>query len=65
MEVCVPDEPSPDCADKMCTLRIRYPDGSQVQRRFLAKHQLQVSSLHVHINENVVLVKYHNVRFFN
>lgn len=42
MEVCVPDEPSPDSEEKICTLRIRYPDGSQVQRRFLAENQLQV-----------------------
>lgn len=42
MEICVPDEPLPNCVENMCTLKIRYPDGSQGQRRFLAKHQLQV-----------------------
>ncbi len=45
MEVCVPDEPPPDTSESVCTLRLRYPDGSQITRRFLATHQLQVGNL--------------------
>ena len=38
----LPDEPATDCAEKTSTLRIRLPDGSTAQRRFLAKDTLQV-----------------------
>ena len=43
MEVCVPDEPPSDTKEKVCTLRLRYPNGSQATRRFLASHLLQVT----------------------
>ena len=39
----VPQEPAPDCTEKISTLRIRLPDGSTTQRRFLSTHTLQVS----------------------
>ena len=43
----VPEEPATDSQDKMCTLRLRYPDGEVGQRRFLALHTLGVSFLYV------------------
>jgi len=41
----VPEEPAADCVDKICTLRLRYPDGEVGQRKFLASHTLGVSCL--------------------
>ena len=38
----VPPEPAPDCPEKTSTLRIRLPDGSPAQRRFLATNTVQV-----------------------
>ena len=38
----VPLEPAPDCPEKTSTLRIRLPDGSPAQRRFLASNTVQV-----------------------
>lgn len=37
----VPDEPSEDCSERMCTLKIRFPHGEMQQRRFLATHTLR------------------------
>ena len=45
MSSCVPDEPPVDAGEKVCTFRIRFPDGQQQQRRFLATHTLQVQVL--------------------
>ena len=42
MSICVPDEPPADVGEKLCTFRIRFPDGQQQQRRFLATHTLHV-----------------------
>ena len=42
MRSCVPDEPPIDAGEKLCTFRIRFPDGQQQLRRFLATHTLQV-----------------------
>ena len=46
----VPEEPARDSHDKMCTLRLRYPDGEVGQRRFLALHTLGVSFLRICIH---------------
>ena len=43
----VPQEPETGCSEKVSTLRIRLPDGSSTQRRFLASHTIQVSD-HTH-----------------
>ena len=43
MEDSVPPEPIADCGEKLCTMRIRFPDGTTEQRRFLARHRLKVS----------------------
>lgn len=43
MEDSVPPEPIADCGEKLCTMRIRFPDGTTEQRRFLAEHRLKVS----------------------
>jgi hypothetical protein len=37
----VPEEPADDCSEKTSTLRIRLPDGTTCQRRFLATNTLQ------------------------
>ena len=42
MESVLPEEPPTDCTEKLATLRVRLPNGSTVQRRFLASHTLQV-----------------------
>ena len=42
MSEIVPEEPADDSPDKICTLRLRYPDGQVGQRRFLACHTLRV-----------------------
>lgn len=41
MGASVPAEPAKECGEKMSTLRIRMPDQTVLQRRFLAKHTLQ------------------------
>ena len=38
----VPEEPPADTVEKISTLRIRLPNGSTAQRRFLARDTLQV-----------------------
>ncbi len=38
----VPEEPPADSEQKVCTFKLRYPDGEVVQRRFLASHTLEV-----------------------
>ena len=48
MGASVPAEPAKECGEKMSTLRIRMPDQTVLQRRFLAKHTLQVYLNHVH-----------------
>ena len=42
MEDCVPPEPMVDCGEKLSTFRIRFPDGTTMQRRFLANQRLKV-----------------------
>ena len=42
MEDSIPPEPSSDCTDKVAILRLRFPDGSTDQRRFLATHTIQM-----------------------
>ena len=40
----VPEEPPESSQEKLCTLRIRFPDGEVGQRRFLASNTLQVTT---------------------
>lgn len=42
MEDSVPPEPMANCGEKLSTIRIRFPDGTTMQRRFLAGHRLKV-----------------------
>ena len=42
MEDSIPPEPMANCGEKLSTIRIRFPDGTTKQRRFLAGHRLKV-----------------------
>lgn len=63
MEDAVPPEPDPSSSDRVTTLRLRLPDGTTVQRRFLASHLLQtivsyVGSLGYHPDEYKLITSY-------
>ena len=55
MRCCVPEEPSADSAVKLCTFRIRFPNGEQQQRKFLATHTLQVHIQTKSHKQNILL----------
>ena len=42
MSDCVAEEPQANSKEKLCTFRIRFPDGELQQRRFLATNTLHV-----------------------
>lgn len=63
MENSIPPEPDKSCNEKISTLRIRFPDGTTDQRRFLANHTVRmlinyIGSKGYHPSEYKILTSY-------